>query len=982
MISQNLTSGETLHQFTIERIQDIPELRTQAALFTHEKTGAHLLHLFNENPNNLFCIGFRTPVYNNTGVPHILEHSVLAGSKKFPLKDPFKEMLKGSLQTFLNAITYPDKTIYPVSSQVEKDYFNLVDVYCDAVFNPLLSEMTFAQEGWHFDLEKPDGPVSIKGIVYNEMKGVFSDFRSHVSRKTLSELFPDTTYYYESGGEPEHITDLTWDEFKKFHEQYYHPSNAFIVLYGNIPSEKTLAFLQKTYLYAFNHREVTSEVTPQPKWTEPRKISFSAPATKEDDGTASVILSWVLDSSKDPLNALLGRIFSHYLFSNESSPLRRVLIDSKLGEDLDDMCGFDGDFVQGIFCAGLRKTNPDKAEEIRKLIYGCIVNEVEKGLDAELLEGSIRQIEFRLREITDGAHFPYHLSLAERAYRSWMYGGDPLAHLCFEEPLLKIKEKKRAGTTFFVGKMKELLLDNSHNLLTTVKASSEIGEMLGKKTVEQAAALSSSFTDEDKKKYYTLTQELLEEQKRPPSAEALATLPKLNKHDLPPENEKVPTNLIPIADLPVYTHPLFTAGIIYLDIGFDLTVIPLELVPYFSLYAELITRCGAAGKTPEEMAKRISLSTGGIGSSEFCATRFGTDDDLVFKCFFHGKALPERLEEMIAIFTDLFNEPEIDNHKQLRDILFEMRNDLNGAILRSGHTFAVANAASRISKSRYIDETLDGVSQLRFLNGLIQRDDMDVIAEAMKQLHEIVINRKNCVISSTYDKPEEITGLIGQLIGVLPSSKPKVSNIDFTEGSDEKPRGIEISSSVNYVARSWGLEKYSPSAMGELFLLSRNLSTGYLWDKVRVEGGAYGGMAMISGLHPVFSCASYRDPNLTDTLNNFTSGLESVKNGLSREEVDQNIIGAIGRMDQPHGPHAKGYNETVAILCGRTQKIRQQIREAVMNSTPKSLSQQAEKILTSGKSAVTVFGSIDAFNIAEKSGGVFERESLLNNEEK
>ncbi len=980
MVNQNLTKGHALHTFRIETLKDIPELRSQAAVFTHEKTGARLLHLFNDDPNNLFCICFRTPVYNNTGVPHILEHSVLSGSRKFPLKDPFKEMLKGSLQTFLNAITYPDRTMYPVSSQVQKDFFNLVNVYCDAVFNPLLTEITFAQEGWHFDLESPDAQVFIKGIVYNEMKGVFSDFRSHVARKTMSALFPDTTYYYESGGDPEYIPGLTYEQFREFHKQYYHPSNSFIILYGNIPSEKTLAFLQENYLKSFDHRSVESEIKPQQLWREPQSITISAPAPKEDDGTASVIVSWLHGSSTDPLTSLLGRIFSHYMFDNESSPMRRALIDSKLGEDLDDMCGFDSDLVQGLFCAGLRKTKPEHAEEIRSLILKTIENEVNKKLDSELLEGSIRQIEFRLREITEGGHFPYNLMLAERALRSWIYGGDPLAHLCFEETINIIKKKKKEGTAFFADAMRDMFLNNKHNLLTIIKASSELGEQLGKKSEEQAARLSSTFTKKDREKYSALTGKFIEEQKKQPSPEALASLPKLNRSDLPKENEKVPTEMESIDGITVYTHPLFTAGIVYLDVGFDLSTIPCDLLPYFSIYSELLTRCGAAGFSPEQMAKRVSLSTGGINSSDMCTTRFGTEDDLVFKFFFHGKVLPERFDEMVDIFVDVMCKPELDNAKLLHDILFELRNDMNAAVIRSGHSFAIANAASRLSKSKYIDEVFDGISQLRFLDKLVRKKDIDSIAEAMGRLHDIVINRTTCFASMTTEEPDRFLKSLDSFFKKLPS--PDINNVtvDYKAKAQESPVGIEISSSVNYVARSWRLRKLTPDIIGQIFLMSRNLATGYLWDKVRVEGGAYGGMAVVSSSHPVFSCASYRDPNLVRTLDNFQAGIEKVAKGLSEEEVDQSVIGATGRFDQPRSPHGKGFGETVALLCGRSPETRQQIRNAVQNSTPDILAKRAAQLLDEKESAITVLGSTDAFDNAEKEGFKLNREHLLESE--
>jgi Zn-dependent M16 (insulinase) family peptidase len=290
MAQQVLTSGHRISGFVLETTRVIPELRNTAYVFSHEATGARLLHLHNDDPNNLFSIAFCTPVSDSTGVPHILEHSVLGGSRKFPLKDPFQELLKGSLQTFLNALTYPDKTVYPVSSQVEADFFNLVDVYCDAVFFPLLTENTFRQEGWHFDLENPGAPVGIKGIVYNEMKGVFSNFASHVERKTVSLLFPDTSYFFESGGEPEHITDLTWERFKQFHAQYYHPSNSFIVLYGNIPSEKTLTFLHEQYLSRFKKTSPPANIASQPDWFSPRRAVIDAPAPEKDAGLATIAL--------------------------------------------------------------------------------------------------------------------------------------------------------------------------------------------------------------------------------------------------------------------------------------------------------------------------------------------------------------------------------------------------------------------------------------------------------------------------------------------------------------------------------------------------------------------------------------------------------------------------------------------------------------------------------------------------------------------
>ncbi len=978
MLKQEIEPSQHLHGFTVERVEEISELRSQAVILRHEKTGARLLHLYNDDPNNLFCIAFRTPVYDSTGVPHILEHSVLCGSRKFPIKDPFQELLKGSLQTFLNAMTYPDKTIYPVSSQVEVDFFNLVDVYCDAVLHPLLTKNTLAQEGWHFDVEDPYGPVNIKGIVYNEMKGVFSNFSSHVARKTMSGLFPDNTYFYESGGEPDHITDLTYEQFKAFHSKYYHPSNSFTFLHGNIPTEKSLRFLEEKYLHEYERLEVDSEVKPQPLWASPRQMEIEAPAPEEEDGTATVNVSWILGDSTDPVNSLLGFVLSRYLVGTESSPLKRALIDSGLGEDLDDITGFDSDTIQSVFASGLRKSRPEHAEKIKALVFDTLKKEVEKGLDEELLEGTLRRMEFKLREISGNGHFPYNLKLADRCYRSWLYGGDPLAHLKFEESLNFLKSEKAArGTKFFEEKIKELLMENSHQLLTIVKASFEMSKRLEKRTQQQARELSKDFGQKEKRKFHKITLRLLEEQKTPVSPEKLATLPKLSKSDLPPKEIEVPTEQSVLSGVPLYSHPLFTSGIVYLDMGFDCSSVPGRLLPYLPLYTELLTSCGAAGLSYQEMSKRVSLSTGGLDSAIMCDTRLGSESDLLFKCFVQGKALPERVPEMLEIFSDLFMKPDLENTKQIKDMIFEMRNDLNGSVISSGHLFAVSHAASRMSRCGYMEETMNGVSQLRFLDRLLKEDKIDEVVERMKELHAMLINKNTCLLSMTADHPEEFTKPLESFVDCLPVLELTASESAMDLESDPNTFGIEISASVNYVSKAWNTGRKTHEDMGQCALLAKNLSTGYLWDKVRVEGGAYGGMAMAKGTEPLFHCASYRDPNLSRTLENFEKALLGVAKGLDQSKVDQSIIGTIGSMDKPKTPRSKGFGETLSLLNGLTKEFRQSLRESVLNASSETLKEMAQKILDSRDTAVTVFGSTSAFDNAQKEGVELKRESLM-----
>jgi presequence protease len=960
--------------FLLERVEPVPELRTTAYVFTHEKTGARLLHLFNDDPNNLFSIAFCTPVSDSTGVPHILEHSVLGGSRAFPLKDPFQELLKGSLQTFLNALTYPDKTVYPVSSQVEADFFNLVNVYCDAVFHPLLTSATFRQEGWHFDLESEDAAVGIKGIVYNEMKGVFSDFASHVERKTTALLFPDTSYSFESGGEPQHITDLTFEQFKSFHARLYHPSNSFIVLYGNIPSEKTLRFLDEKYLAAFDKLPHFTEVVPQADWASPRRAEVDAPAPQQDDGLATVALAWKFGMSADPATSLLGRVLYRYLMGTESGPLRRALVDSGLGEDLDDICGFSNELVHGMFCVGLRKSRPERADAIESLVLSTLEKQAAGAIDERLLEGALRQTEFRLREVADAGRFPYNLQLAERCLRSWLYGGDPLAHLAFEKPLATLRAEKDRGCSWFAGKIGEMFVRNPHRLCITVRASFSLGKQLETQSQEQAAALSAKFTKDDRHRIVEETRSLIEGQKKPTPPEALATLPKLAKSDLPPKNREVPVQTARIATADAYLHPIFTSGIVYCDMGFDCTAVPADLLPYLPLYLELLTRCGAAGLSYEEMAKRVSLSTGGIHGSFMCDAAVDSGNLSVLS-FVHTKSLASRFDETAGILRDILLEPDFSNLKQIKDMLLEMRNNLNASVIDGGHTFAVLRASANISAASRIDEILGGITQLRFLDGLARADAPDNVAAVMKKVHAAVVSSATCRLSITADDPEKSAPAIASVVSALPQVKATERKHDFRVITDTA--GIEISSSVNFAAKSWALGRIPPEQTGVFLLLSRNLSTGYLWDKVRVEGGAYGGMAMVSGGEPVFSCASYRDPNLASTFSHFEKGLAEAAAGIPAAAIDQSIIGTIGRIDAPRTPHEKGFAETAALLYGRTREYRQRVRDGVLAASPKALSSAALSVLASPRFAVAALGSAAAFDKAEKEGVKLKREPLL-----
>ena len=529
----------------------------------------------------------------------------------------------------------------------------------------------------------------------------------------------------------------------------------------------------------------------------------------------------------------------------------------------------------------------------------------------------------------------------------------------------------------FTRALQTMMIDNTHYLTLTVRASSAMGKKIETLTQEQVARLTASATDEQKRAWSVTTRQLTDEQKKPSDPAALAALPRLSKSDLPPRNQQAPVERGRMGAADAFLHPLFTSGIVYLDIGFDFSAVPPDLVPWLPLYGELFTRCGAAGTSYQEMANRVALATGGLTHSVVADTMTGAGDRLCTMFFLHGKALPERFDDMAGIFSDLLHAPDLSNVKQLRDIILEMKNDLNASIVHDGHVVAVTHASGQLCSSSALDEQMDGIAQLRFLHALAEKDDMSVVISAMRRLHEIIARNDACVVSMTADDPVRYQASVEKLIGSL-ASRP-----DFHAGKaalpvlQPGPIGIEIASSVNFVARAWKLAPHDARMAGLLYLLARNLYTGYLWDKVRVEGGAYGGRAFYSTAHPVFACASYRDPNLSRTLGHFEQGLKAAARGLETGIVDQSIIGAIGKLDTPQTPHGKGFSETIALLAGSTVEFRQAIRDSILQATPDALAEAAQRILDAQPSTITVLGSAAAFDAAQAEGLALKREKLL-----
>jgi len=969
---QEIKTGDVVGGFECKEVREIPEINNVAYVFEHKKTKAKCVHLFNDDKNNLFSIGFRTPVFDSTGVPHILEHSVLAGSKKYPLKDPFKELIKSSMHTFINAMTYPDRTIYPVSSQVPSDFFNLTDVYCDAVFNPILSEYTFAQEGWHFDLENENAPTTIKGIVYNEMKGVFSDFNSFVERNLYSGLFPDTTYFWESGGKPENIPDLTYEKFKEFHAKYYHPTNSYIVLYGNIPSKKTLSHINDNYLQNFDEQKVDSVILPQKSFTEPQKMHILAPSSEEDNGTATILLAWNWrEKFGNEMNIRELRILSGYLLSGENAPLKKALLDSGLGEDIDDLSGLETDLYSISFAVGLKKSKPENAEKIAKLIKETIKSEIEKGFDKEAIEGILRRMEFRAREI--GGDSTYPLSFARRIYKFWIYDCDPLKYLQFEEQFTQIRRNIAEKPKYLENLLEELTLKNKSELLMITEASSEIGEKLGKMSEIQAKELSKDFTQDDKKKFAYFTKKLEEYQKREHTTEELSCIPLLKKGDIPTKTEIVPTEIGEICGVKKLNSPLFTGGVFYLNLAFDFSVIPNDLLEYLPLYMEYLGRCGAGGLSGGEISKLWKLHSGGFSSFSMYSTNYTQRKSFIANNILAIKTLEKNIPQTLDILSKVLFEADFGDKKLIKNVLNEEKNDIYDDITEHGHSHSIIDAAARFSPANAIKFRIEGIGYYKFLKNLREKET-DILAKLQK-IHSIFINSQNLTISTACNN--NFDNHLGNFIKRIPSFEKKVElTPEVLAGkSMNEIHGVEISSSVNYCSSVFEIDNNDTKFVGETCLLSQILSKGYLWDKIRVEGGAYGGFCGFNAISKIFSFGSFRDPNIEKTFAVFEKSLR--ENPITQEMIDRSIPSEIGNLDSPKSPATKAINELYSYLSQYSSEKKQEVRDAILSADEKNMAKNIEILREIAKtSQKSVLGSKDAIAAAEKSGLKIKREKL------
>jgi hypothetical protein len=920
--------------FELLREQEIPEINTRARLFRHVKTGAELLSLENDDENKCFGITFRTPPSDSTGVAHILEHCVLAGSRKYPLKDPFAALLKGSVKTFLNAFTFPDKTCYPVASQNLQDFYNLVDVYLDTVFYPLLRRQTFEQQGWHYELERPEDPLIFKGVVFNEMKGNYSSPDSVLAEYTQQVLFPDNTYGVDSGGDPKNIPDLTYEQFKQFHQTFYHPSNARIFFYGDDEPNERLRIID-AYLAEFEPIATQSDVALQTRFDMPKQITRNYAVGEANDGErkAMVNLAWMFDEATDPETTLAFNILSYMLLGTPAAPLRKALIESGLGEDTTG-AGLSDSLRQMMFSVGLKGVAQERTGDVETLILQTLTNLANDGIDQATVEAALNTVEFYLRENNTGA-FPRGLSLMIRTLDLWLYDRDPLAPLAFEAPLAAIKQRVASGPGYFEGLIRRYFLDNTHRVTLRLLPDSELSKREAEAERARLDQARAAMSEADLQAIIDNTQLLKRIQETPDPPEVLAGIPSLKLSDLDRYNKPIPLVESEQHGTRLLYHDLFTNGIVYLDLGLDLHALPQELLPFVPLFGRALQELGTEKEDYVKLSQRIGRATGGIRATPTIAVQRGSDQAAAW-LILRSKATLDRAGELLAILRDMLLTAQLDNQERFRQMALEEKASREAGLAPGGHIIVNTRLRSYFSEADWANEQIGGVSYLFFLRNLAQQVESDwpSVLGALEKIRTTLLNRRALICNVTLDEAGYIqfAPQLSEFLAGLPATQPQTAVWTPARGSGYE--GLTFPGQVNYVGKGANLYALGYQPNGAATVVNRYLSTTWLWDKVRVQGGAYGGFATFDQRSGMFTYLSYRDPNLLATLDVYDqTGAFLRQANLSEDELTRSIIGTIGDMDAYQLPDAKGYTSMIRLLVGDTDEIRQRTRDEILATT-------------------------------------------------
>ena len=956
----DLKINDELHGFRLINRETIKELASETFEFTHIKTGARLFYLAADDDNKVFCIGFRTPPIDDTGVTHIIEHSVLCGSKKYPLKEPFVELVKGSLNTFLNAMTYPDKTVYPIASRNAKDFRNLEDVYLDAVFNPAIysTPEILMQEGWHYEIEHSSQPLKYSGVVYNEMKGALSSADSILTSKICQMLYPDNCYHFESGGDPEAIPSLTPEMFIDFHKKYYHPSNSYIYLYGDVDIAEQLEYLDREYLSKYERLEIDSAIKKQPPFEQMKRGEDFYPIGDEDseDEKTFLSLSFVVGDTLDLKKILALNILEHALLISSAAPLRKALLDAHIGKDVDS--SFDEDYLQPAFGIIINGSEAARAQKFLELTMSTLRDLVANGLDRNLLQASINHFEFGLREADFGSA-PRGLVYGLRIFKSWLYDGDPNLHLRFEDALEEIK----AGldNRYFEQLIEECLLNNPHCLLFTLKPSKDVAHEREEKQQFKLDQIKSLMSNVELIETIKNTKKLKARQEAPETPEALETIPLLKLEDIRKDSEILPLKFRDLDGTRILDSNIETSGIIYLNLYFDASRIPQSKQFHALLLSTLLGEVDTKDHTYEELATLTDTHLGGIGMGLSAYTKIARPDSFMPKLKVSAKALASKMPEMADLLIEIFTESIFVNKKRIREIVEETQMNIELGLQRAAQHVVTLRIASYLSTAgAYTNQGL--LPYNKFLKELLADFDarFDELVDELYDVMTRLINKNGLIVSVTAndDIYKQFIPHLSKFLKSLPTDEFKPEHYHYPLKA--KNEGFMSQSRVQYVGKGANFIELGYEYSGALLVLETIMRYEYLWTLIRVQGGAYGAFVSFTRSGAMHFC-SYRDPNLGRTLEVFDRTAEFLKSfEVSDREMLKYIIGTISKIDHPLTPSMKGNAAADCYIRGITFDDRQKSRDEVLATRQETIRGLAELVdACMKKNTLCVFGNED-----------------------
>ena len=928
-----------LNAYEVVLTEDLPDLKSKGYLLKHKKSGARVLLMENDDENKVFTIGFRTPPSDSTGVPHIMEHSVLCGSRDFPVKDPFVELVKGSLNTFLNAMTYPDKTVYPVASCNDKDFQNLMHVYMDAVFYPNIyqHDEIFRQEGWSYKLDEPDGKLEYNGVVYNEMKGAFSSPEGVLDRVILNSLFPDTSYAYESGGDPEEIPNLTYEQFLDFHRKYYHPSNSYIYLYGDMDMEEKLKWLDENYLCEFDAAEVDSEICFQKPFDKMIEVEKTYSISSEETEEENTYLSYnkVIATSLDEKLYQAFQILDYALLSAPGAPLKKSLMDAGIGKDI--MGSYDNGIYQPIFSIIAKNAEPHQKEQFVQVIEDTLRKIVEDGIDRKALEAGINYHEFRFRE-ADFGNYPKGLMYGLDLFDSWLYDEKkPFIHMQAIPTFAFLKEQ--IGTRYFEDLIQKWILDNPHGSMVIVKPERGRTARMDRKQEEKLQTYKAGLSPDEVEKLARDTAELIVYQESEDAREDMEKIPVLGREDISREIAPICNEERVCGGIPMVYHNVETNGIGYVTLLFDLSGVPEEKLPYVGMLQAVLGIIDTTHYEYGELFNEINVHTGGIGTSLELYPDVTKVKEKEFRATFEmkGKALYPKMDVLFKMMREILTESKLEDEKRLKEILSMLKSRLQMSFLSSGHTTAALRALSYSSPlSKFKDDT-DGIGYYEAVKEIEEHfeEKKEELIANLKELAARIFRADNLMISYTA-APEGLDAVEKEM------ETFKNGLFERTDGDEQENRcilhcvkrneGFKTSSKVQYVARTGNFIDGGAAYSGALHILKVILSYDYLWQNIRVKGGAYGCMCNFNRIGEGY-LISYRDPNLEKTIDVYEKVTEYLRN-FEADDRDMNkyIIGTISNIDRPMNPSAKGTRSMNLYMNHVTEEMIRKEREEILNA--------------------------------------------------